>query len=275
MRRPNLSGEDVGPLDRSTGADSCRWLPISNDHASFYAHNYVACEVPTTLGVGAIAEVAALVGDPSRTNMLMALLDGFALTAKELAEHAGVTPQTASGHISKLHAAGLIEIERHGRTHLHRLRGGLVRRMLDILARVAVAAATDRRAPRQPCADAGIGIARICSGHLAGGLAVMLAQRLLDESRTGLSLEGRSLLESWGLTRTDLEHEHQDAAICLDWSEESPHLAGRVGSAILERCLALKWVTRVPRSRGLIVTGIGLRGFQAEFGLNVPKVSRF
>ena len=42
-----------------------------------------------------IAQVAALVGDPARANMLSALMDGRTLTATELAYVSGVAPQTA------------------------------------------------------------------------------------------------------------------------------------------------------------------------------------
>ena len=52
--------------------------------------------------------VASLVGDPARANMLTALLSGRALTASELSQEAGVTPQTASSHLSKLEAGGMI-----------------------------------------------------------------------------------------------------------------------------------------------------------------------
>src|SRR5436190_19004512 len=44
-----------------------------------------------------IAQVAALVGDPARANMLSALMDGRTRTATELAHLSGVAPQTASG----------------------------------------------------------------------------------------------------------------------------------------------------------------------------------
>src|SRR5690349_17925587 len=54
------------------------------------------------------AEPAALIGDPARANILAALMDGRALTAKELAYAAGVTPQTTSGHLARLTAAKLI-----------------------------------------------------------------------------------------------------------------------------------------------------------------------
>ena len=55
-----------------------------------------------------IAHVATLIGDPARANMLTVLMSGKALTVSELAEEAGVTIQTASSHLSKLNAGGLL-----------------------------------------------------------------------------------------------------------------------------------------------------------------------
>ncbi|MGR3586478.1 MAG: ArsR/SmtB family transcription factor, partial [Pseudooceanicola nanhaiensis] len=62
-----------------------------------------------------ISRVAALIGDPARANILTALMSGKALTAAELAEEAGVTPQTASSHIARLAAGGLVTTRRQGR----------------------------------------------------------------------------------------------------------------------------------------------------------------
>ena len=62
-----------------------------------------------------LAEVGALIGDPGRANILATLMDGRALTAKELAFVARVTPQTASGHLAKLSDANLLALERRGR----------------------------------------------------------------------------------------------------------------------------------------------------------------
>ena len=69
----------------------------------------------------AVAEVAALIGDPGRAAMLESLMDGRALTAGELSALAGITPQTASGHLAKLTEAGLITVQRQGRHRYHRL----------------------------------------------------------------------------------------------------------------------------------------------------------
>ncbi len=70
-----------------------------------------------------LAEIAHLMGDPARANMLHALMDGRALTAKELAWLAGVAPQTASGHLAKLMQGGLIEVATQGRHRYFRLAG--------------------------------------------------------------------------------------------------------------------------------------------------------
>ena len=49
-----------------------------------------------------VAEVAALIGDPARANILAELANGRALTATELSFVAGVSPQTTSEHLTKL-----------------------------------------------------------------------------------------------------------------------------------------------------------------------------
>ena len=51
--------------------------------------------------VNALSEVAALMGDPARAAMLQLLMDGRAHTASDLALTAGVTAQTASGHLAR------------------------------------------------------------------------------------------------------------------------------------------------------------------------------
>src|SRR5690606_20522244 len=62
-----------------------------------------------------IVRIAALVGDPARANMLVALMSGRALTLTELSIEAGITPQTASFHISKLQEGDLLTLRKQGR----------------------------------------------------------------------------------------------------------------------------------------------------------------
>jgi predicted ArsR family transcriptional regulator len=55
-----------------------------------------------------LARLAGLLADPTRAAFCLALLDGRAWTAGELAGHAGVAPATATGHLHKLVAGGLL-----------------------------------------------------------------------------------------------------------------------------------------------------------------------
>ena len=61
-----------------------------------------------------VAALAAVLADPGRAKMVMALGDGRALAASTLASEAGVAPSTASAHLSTLVDAGLCGDERHG-----------------------------------------------------------------------------------------------------------------------------------------------------------------
>jgi len=94
------------------------------------------------------AEVASIAGEPARASMLHALMDGRALTASELAQVAGVTPQTASEHLAKMAASRLVQVEKHGRRHYHRLASPAVAQMMESIMQVAASALeTARPAP--------------------------------------------------------------------------------------------------------------------------------
>lgn len=84
-----------------------------------------------------MAVIASLVGDPARSNMLTALMSGRALTATELAQEAGITPQTASSHLAKLEAGHLVVPEKQGRHRYFRLSGPDVAAVLEGLMGLA------------------------------------------------------------------------------------------------------------------------------------------
>src|ERR1700753_890707 len=146
-----------------------------------------------------IAMVASLVGDPARANMLTALMTGRALTASELAHQAGVTPQTASSHLAKLEAGGLIEPEKQGRHRYYRLADPDVAGVLEGLAGLAARAGhmRVRTGPKDPA----LRRARICYDHLAGDLGVQMLdslkrQRLVRQHKQDIELttEGERFL---------------------------------------------------------------------------------
>ncbi len=220
-----------------------------------------------------VAEVASLIGDAARANMLLALMGGQALTAGELTRHAGVTAQTASGHLAKLGEAKLVAVERQGRYRYYRLATAEVAQV--IIALMAVAAAGPKRHHPVGPRDEALRIARTCYDHMAGRLAVSLVDSLLACGHVRLSdgagvvtEEGHRFFCDFGI---DLAAESQSrrplCRTCLDWSERRPHLSGRLGAALLNRALDLKWVMRVPESRALRVTRIGEAGFARVFRL--------
>ena len=134
------------------------------------------------------AEVAALAGDPARAAMLHALMDGRALTATELAHVAGITPQTASGHLARLAAAGLVAVEKQGRHRYHRLASRAVAQMMESIMQVASGLGTMRPAPGPR--DAALRAARTCYDHLAGRLGVALADGLAEGGHVELASDG-------------------------------------------------------------------------------------
>jgi DNA-binding transcriptional ArsR family regulator len=225
-----------------------------------------------------IAMVASLVGDPARANMLTALLSGRALTASELSQEAGITPQTASSHLSKLEAGGLIEQEKQGRHRYYRLADPDVGGVLEGLA--ALAARAGHMRVRTGPKDPALRRARVCYDHLAGDLGVQMLdslrqQKLVRQNKHDIELttEGARFLESALQIDADtLAHPRRPVCkACLDWSERRHHLAGTLGAALLQRFTELKWAARdpAPGSRVVQFTRQGEKRFAALFG-NAP-----
>jgi DNA-binding transcriptional ArsR family regulator len=222
-----------------------------------------------------IAMVASLVGDPARANMLTALLSGRALTASELAQEAGITPQTASSHLAKLEAGGLVEPEKQGRHRYYRLTDPDVAGVLEGLAGLAARAGhmRVRTGPKDPA----LRRARICYDHLAGDLGVqmldsMKAQKLVRQKKQDMELtvEGARFLErNLQISEEMLAHPRRPVCkACLDWSERRHHLAGTLGAALMTRFAELKWAARdaTPGSRVVNFSRVGEKRFAALFG---------
>jgi len=224
-----------------------------------------------------IAEVAALVGDPARANILCALLDGRALTATELAFAAGVSPQTTSGHLGKLLAARLLLLMKQGRHRYYRLAGPLVGQMLESIMNVALTG-PPRFQPRSKL-DEKLRCARTCYDHIAGLLGVGLAERLaerefviLGEEAGEVTPAGADFLSKLGV---DLSGARARRRVfcrpCVDWTERRPHIGGAVGAALATRCFELKWIERVRDSRALAITPAGRCGLREAFALELER----
>ena len=211
-----------------------------------------------------LAAPARLMGEPARAAMLVALLDGRSLPASELAAIAGVKAPTASAHLAQLVEGGLITDRRLGRHRYFTLAGPEVADAVEALQRIAPRQAV--HSYRQSATAERLAEARSCYDHLAGRVALRLADALVAEGAiTPLSAgETGRILEPDGALATRLrveavasEGRRPVVRGCLDWTERRPHIAGRLGAHLLETLLHSGWVSRVPGDRSIRVTDAG------------------
>lgn len=218
-----------------------------------------------------MTKVAALVGDRARAEMLSVLLSGRALTAKELAYAAKVTPQTTSEHLSKLVKGGILMVTTQGRFRYFRIASPAVGQMLESIMTVAVAGS--KRVPAFP--DRTLAAARICYDHLAGELGVAIADSLIRSGYLILGPEGGEVTEigeeflaNLGLDVAESRRRRRAfCRPCLDWSERRFHIAGSIGAMLAQFCFRMKWVKRIEDSRALLVTPAGVEGLRETLGV--------
>jgi hypothetical protein len=214
--------------------------------------------------------------------MLHALMDGRALTATELARAAGVAPQTASGHLSRLTAVGLLSVEKQGRHRYHRLATPTVARMLESIMQVAAELAPDRKHLTVGPKDAALRKARTCYDHFAGRLGVALADALIAKGHiefagdagivtdSGLAFLGDIGIDTAPiLARRTRKSGRVLCRPCLDWSERRAHLAGVVGAVLCDHCMDRSWTRRVAGSRAVLITPKGQRSLRETFGVQI------
>src|SRR5262249_18720821 len=163
--------------------------------------------------------------DPARANMLTALMHGRALTATELAQEAGVTLQTTSGHLSRLEAAKLLRVEKQGRHRYFTLSGEDVAEVLEGL--MGLAARTGHLRTKLGPKEPALRQARICYDHLAGDMGVWAFDRLRakglvagDGREVHVTEDGKGFFARMGIDIDTLREEKRPVCrVCLDWSE--------------------------------------------------------
>jgi DNA-binding transcriptional ArsR family regulator len=227
----------------------------------------------------AITSTAALIADPARAAMLIMLVDGRAHPAGELAYCAGVSAQTASSHLAKLLAGGLLSVESAGRHRYYRLAGPRVVSLLEHLASVGPSEPMRRRAPNR--AVERLRFARCCYDHLAGSLGVGITKAMLSHGYLAQG-DGKAFIvppggvEWFGHLGLKVDRitpgRHGIACQCLDWTEREHHLAGPLGTHFLARACDLGWFQRPPSTRAVDVTPKGWQALKAHLGLERPNI---
>ncbi|MGW2560222.1 ArsR/SmtB family transcription factor [Streptomyces sp. NPDC001514] len=224
-----------------------------------------------------VAALAALLADETRAAFCLALLDGRAWTAGELARHAGVAPSTASEHLGKLVAGGLLAEERQGRHRYVRLAGEPAARLVEVLAAHAARSEEPPRTLKAASARSAMARGRTCYDHLAGRLGIAITEAMttrgLLRQDTGFALTDAGLdwfrklgiaLEPGG--RRPL------ARSCLDWTERKPHLAGVAGAQLCRHTLDAGWCVRIGSERAVKVTADGERALGELLGIGAEAL---
>lgn len=228
-----------------------------------------------------LSPIAQALGDPVRLMVLQSLMAGPA-TVSELVSVTGSTQPNVSNHLAVLRRSKLVRSVKQGRQQVYELRDERVAQLIESLSTLVGAAP---KAVRQSPA---LVRARTCYDHLAGQIGVqlfkvLLSKRAITEPETLRTLKnpgspielgknGHDLFQGLGVdVEQVLRGRKPYAFACRDWTEQKPHLGGRLGAALWGRFVELSWVTRQPGSRAVLITAQGRKGFGAKFGIELPS----
>ena len=209
-----------------------------------------------------IAEFGRVIGHESRVAMLQALMGGKALSASELAWHAGVTNQTASSHLNELVKAELLYRRKCGRFHYYEINGASVASYIEQIASgIPIKNGDDFRRNVKP----ELKKARFCYDHLAGKLGVEISRILVQVGALTLCQDSFHLPEKdhaiYRSIGVNLDEIRQSKRLlcprCVDWTERLPHVAGALGAAIAGSLMERKYIIRSRSDRSVAITRSG------------------
>jgi DNA-binding transcriptional ArsR family regulator len=222
-----------------------------------------------------LSRLARTIGDPTRIQMLALLMEGRALTAKELAYGTDIKPATATSHLKQLVEDRLLGMTSQGRHKYFRLASPEVARLIESL----MVFAPKRKRVGPATGNDAICTARFCYDHLAGKLGTRLTETLVtrgllnaDDGLFALSPSGETWFKQFGIDTDELQKSRRQFAYpCLDWSERRDHLAGALGATLAKRMIELGWLTRSKHSRVVAITAEGRSALTAQFGITLDQ----
>ncbi len=206
--------------------------------------------------------------------MLAALLDGRAWTATELAYEASIAPSTASTHLAKLLAGGLITNVKQGRHRYFRLAGPDVGVAIEALMSLATRTSPKKRRPGPR--DERMRYARTCYDHLAGEVAVglltfMIRNTWLSSTPDGWTLTAVGAAQLARITGHPFPSSTARGRRCLDWSERKEHLGGPLGHLLLSGLLE-GGLVRSGSGRVVTLTELGVQRLGGIIGEKVSQI---
>src|SRR5690606_6461209 len=171
-----------------------------------------------------LASMASVLADATRATFLVALLDGRAWTATELARHAGVAPSTATAHLHRLRNSGLITEVRQGRHRYVRLADPATADLVESLVSAAPDVAEPVRSLSASTRRRALAFARTCYDHLAGTLGVAVTDAMTARGfltwETGLAVtdDGAHWLTTLDPQGWPPGRGRAPVRPCLDWT---------------------------------------------------------
>jgi DNA-binding transcriptional ArsR family regulator len=226
-----------------------------------------------------IAGFAGLLADRSRAAMCLALLDGRAWTATELAGHAGIGRPTATEHLNALVDAGVLAELRQGRHRYVRIANPEFAQLIEELA--SFAGEPDRpQSLRSVQAGHHLAAARTCYDHLAGTLgvtvydAIVAGGILADQDGVILTPAGREWFVALaGEPALQPRGRRPLLRTCLDWTERRTHLGGVLGAVLCQQFIERGWVSRTRDYRAIAVTAEGAEALTDLLGVSIAATS--
>jgi DNA-binding transcriptional ArsR family regulator len=229
---------------------------------------------PASTSAPDLAALAALLADSTRASFCLALLDGRAWTARELAEHAGVAASTATEHLNMLVSGGLLAEERQGRHRYVRLAGEQAAELVENLAALAPRTTRPPHTLSVANRDKALALGRTCYDHLAGSLGVSITDAMTErgliswDSGLVVTAAGSAWLDQLGVQLpSPARTRRAPVRSCLDWTERRPHLAGSVGAALCGLAFESGWIKRIGTSRAVALTDTGRGALRDQLGL--------
>ncbi|WP_433548379.1 ArsR/SmtB family transcription factor [Streptomyces sp. CA-294286] len=225
-----------------------------------------------------LAHVASLLADETRAVFLLSLLDGRAWTAGELARQAGVAASTASEHLSRLTAAGLLTEERQGRHRYVRLADAAAAQLVESVAAYALPGRDNPHTLRAAGASSAMARGRTCYDHFAGRLGIAITDAmerrglLLTGSGFALTDEGLDWFGGLGVHLLRAKGRRPMVGSCLDWTERKRHLAGIAGAELCRLALERQWCVRIGSERAVKVTAAGERALYDLLGIEADAL---
>lgn len=220
-----------------------------------------------------LEKLASAIGSATRIGMLSLLMEGRALTAKELAVSTGIEPGTATAHLNQLINNGLIKFVTQGRFKYFRIASPEVAHLVESMMVVAPPLKISRVLPTNEMCKA-----RYCYDHLAGELGTSIYKafinlELISENDNSINITDKCLAwMNYNNMKYDSEifERRKPITDCLDWSERTSHIGGALGAVIANHFAESGWISRVKGKRAVKITS---KGKQALRELLVIEIS--